>query len=96
MAFNFLLRAWALIPKWLLVGVVACFVCYYTGISHGRAPNKLANKIQETKVNIGDKNLSEKEKTIKRKGAKANEAITDFECVIGPGVADWLSNISSH
>lgn len=96
MGYSILLRIWALIPKWLLVGLVACFFAYFTGVSHGREPYKLAAKLQEAKTKVIARTFDQTERQIQSKGQKANEAIKDFECIAGAGVADWLSGIGAN
>uniref|UniRef100_A0A2A4Z8N8 Uncharacterized protein n=1 Tax=OCS116 cluster bacterium TaxID=2030921 RepID=A0A2A4Z8N8_9PROT len=52
MLFGKFMGFWALIPKWLIVGVVVVLAAYYIGVGHGRAPYKVAAKIKQVKVQL--------------------------------------------
>lgn len=93
MAYNFLLRIWVLIPKWLLVGLAACFFAYYTGISHGREPYKLAANVLAAKAKVIGKNANEQHLKIDQKGIIANEITQNYDWVFDNYTADKLSDI---
>uniref|UniRef100_A0A2A4Z125 Uncharacterized protein n=1 Tax=OCS116 cluster bacterium TaxID=2030921 RepID=A0A2A4Z125_9PROT len=91
MAYSFLLRIWALIPKWLLVGLVAYFFAYYMGVSHGREPYKLA-----AKAKVIGKNANEKHLKIDEKGIIANESTQNYDWVFDINATRKLSDILSQ
>lgn len=92
MGFN----TWALLPKWLLGGLVACFFCYQMGISHGRTPYKLAAKIQEARAEIIIKRTEEIRDIIELKGRQAHETLDNNECFISDVDARLLSDIFAN
>ncbi|MGL1919960.1 MAG: hypothetical protein OCD03_02920 [Hyphomicrobiales bacterium] len=96
MVFNFLLRLFNLIPKWLLISSVAVFVAYMLGISHGREPYKLAVKVHEVKAKLVNQAFDQTEKYIRQKGKEVNEAIEIDYCKISDADARKLSNIGNN
>lgn len=96
MVYSILSRIWSLIPKWLLVGLVACFFTYLTGVSHGREPYKLAAKLQFEKAKVIGKNATEKHLKIDEKGIVANENTENYDWVFDGYVAGKLSDILSQ
>ena len=96
MAYSILLRIWALIPKWLLVGLVACVFAYYMGVSHGREPYKLAAKVQAAKAKVIGKNANEKHLKIDEKGIIANESTQNYDWVFDINATRKLSDILSQ
>lgn len=96
MAYSILLRVWAWIPKWALVGAVACFFAYYTGVNHGRAPYELAAKIQDARAAIIIKRTDKIRDVIRQKGKEADETIEIDGCVISDADARKLSDIKAN
>lgn len=93
MAYSFLIFALRGIPKWLLVGLVGCFFSYYLGISHGRAPYKLAVKIQDARATVIVKRADKIRDMIEQKGRLADEIFSDNECFVDGLDAQRLSDI---
>lgn len=93
MAYNFFISILAGIPKWLLIGVVAGFFSYYLGISHGRAPYKLAAEIQGARAKMIIKRADRIRDMIEQKGRQAYEIFNDNECIISDVDAQRLSDI---
>ncbi|MBL1421785.1 MAG: hypothetical protein COC24_014845 [Alphaproteobacteria bacterium] len=93
MAYSFLIFALRGIPKWLLVGLAGCFFCYYLGISHGRAPYKLAVKIQDARARVIVKRADKIRDMIEQKGRLADEVFSDNECLLDGLDAQRLSDI---
>lgn len=92
MVYSIILRVWALVPKWLLVGLVACFFAYYTGVSHGREPYKLAAKVQEAKATVIARAATKEHQEIDEREKVLNETIEIDYCTISDADARKLSN----
>lgn len=88
-----LLRVWALIPKWVLVGLAACFFAYYSGVSHGREPYRTAQKLNDAKQVLIVRHSKTDKSTIERLSRQANETIENNECIINDADARKLSDI---
>ena len=93
MGYSIFIRLWALLPNWLLIALIACFFAYFTGVSHGRAPYKLATKLQKERAKLIIKHNNTIKKSIKRKGEKANGQLKNNACNINAADAAILSNI---
>lgn len=93
MAYSFFISILAGIPKWLLVGIVAGFFSYYLGVSHGRAPYKLALKIQDARAKVIIERADKIRDMIEHKGKQAYEIFNDYECFIDDVDAQRLSDI---
>uniref|UniRef100_A0A2A4YZ28 Uncharacterized protein n=1 Tax=OCS116 cluster bacterium TaxID=2030921 RepID=A0A2A4YZ28_9PROT len=89
MAFNI----FALLPKWVLLALGLSVFTYYLGISHGRAPYKLAAKLQNARAEIIIKHTDKIRDMIEQKGKLAYEIFDNNECVINDVDAQRLSDI---
>lgn len=94
--FNIIFGFLGALPKRLLVGLAACFVVYFLGVSHGRAPYKLAAAVQDARAAGITKRTDSDRQTIRQKGRQANETIKDNECILNDVDASKLHNISAN
>ena len=91
--FGLLKSALARIPKGLFIGFIACFFAYYLGVSHGRAPYKLAMAIQDARAEIIIKHTDKIRHMIEQKGKLADEIFETNDCDINDSDAQRLSDI---
>ncbi|PCI86612.1 MAG: hypothetical protein COB24_08760 [Hyphomicrobiales bacterium] len=92
MAYSFFISALRWIPKWFLVGGAACFIAYYTGISHGREPYKLAAAVQNEINKYQNKDHKQVVINADKLRKQSYEEFNDYACVIDGADADKLSN----
>ncbi|NRA86860.1 MAG: hypothetical protein HRU28_05585 [Rhizobiales bacterium] len=91
MAYSIFIRLWSLIPRRLLVALVAAILIYLLGISHGREPYKLAAKINAAKTEVTVKHVEFVEKHANKEERQLNENFKNYNCVIGDDVGNRLS-----
>lgn len=92
MVFNYALKIFNFIPKWLLIAAVACGVSYLVGKSHGREPYKAAEKILKEKLKVAVKTKVKNSEVVKNE-KKVSKQLEGYECIITGDIASLLSNV---
>lgn len=93
MVFRSLFKLVLALPKLLSVGILACIWCYFTGVSHGRAPALQLALVQKTAQKYILKNMHTANKNIQIRGAATNELLKNIECYLDDDAARSLSSL---
>lgn len=96
MGFNMLFSLVRHIPKWLIIASIAVIFAYFSGISQGHAPYKLAQKLSVVRVQSSVKQLQISNRLLVSKKDKAVEIFADYNCFIDDIGANGLSNIQAN
>ena len=75
---------------------MACFIAYFTGVSHGRAPYELVAKISEVEVRYETKIIKQIIDRTNLEERVLNENFKNHVCIIDDNVAKQLSDDSTN